>query len=128
MTKKTFLAIALLGSLFACESEKDIPADDMLLAGDCAGYNSRETVETVSKVEGLVVLTKVGEETQARIYKPDKAGSRYCACNLPASFSKDNLRIVFSAELKKTYPNEKWGCIPMVLTSISSVSGQGTSK
>ncbi|MPR32627.1 hypothetical protein [Salmonirosea aquatica] len=125
MLKRPLLAIALLGSLLACESGKDDPAADALPTDDCY-YSSRKTIDTFDKVEGIIVLTTAGSETEATIYYPVVAGTPYCACNLPASFLQDSLRVVFSAEQKEIYPNEKWKCQPIVLTSIATSPGKGT--
>lgn len=124
---KSALAITLLGSLLACTTEKEDPAADPLASGDCY-YSSRKTVTTFDKVEGLIVLTTIVGKTEATIYQPAVNGNPYCACNLPTSFLQDSLRVVFSAQQKEVYANEKWKCSPMVLTFITTDPGKGTPK
>jgi len=127
MLQKTFLTLALLGGLVGCESGKDDPAADVLSAENCY-YSSRKIINTFDQVEGVIVLTTTGTETEATISHPVSQGTPYCACNLPASFFQDSLRVRFSAQQKEVYPNEKWKCLPLILTSISPLTSKGTSE
>jgi hypothetical protein len=125
MPNKTLFIVAALAGLLGCQSRENDLIENVLPVGDCF-YDARKTIETFTRVEGVVVLTKVGSETEATIHKSTTNGMPFCACNLPSSFFQDSLRIEFSGEQKQIYPHERWKCLPLVLTSIALIPGKGS--
>lgn len=118
--KKYLLSLVLLVACVACSSDKTDPKGDTL-GTDCT-YESRKTVSTITNEKGTIKVTPSGTETWTDIYRDGDSSTPYCACNLPASFSVAGMRIVFSADVKETYANEKWRCQPIKLTSLAPES------
>lgn len=100
---------------------KEADPDANALEGSCT-YDSRKTTRTLSNVKGTVEVTPAGEETWTDIYVDGDTSTPYCACNLPLSFAEDGARVVFSADIKEIYPNEKWRCQPIKLTALQALS------
>jgi hypothetical protein len=115
--KNYFVYLALLGACLACSSADTEPKDS-LLAKEC-DYDSRKTVSTITNQKGTIRVMPAGSETWTDIYLDGTNSTPYCACNLPASFSEEGLRVTLSAEVKETYPNEKWRCQPIKLTALA---------
>lgn len=44
--------------------------------------------------------------------------ARYVPCELPISFRKNGINILFSGEVKEVYPQERWAGLPIQLTKI----------
>lgn len=122
--KKYVLCMALLGACVACSSDEP-NASQVELNADCE-YETRKTVSTITNQKGTIKVTTTGTDTWTDIYLEDGSSTPYCACNLPASFSVEGKRVVFSAEVKETYPNEKWRCQPIKLTALAP--GSATEK
>ncbi len=127
MLEKIFLTMAVLTALLGCKPRENDPVENALPGGDCF-YDARKTIETFKRAEGVIVVTKVGNETEATIHKPTTNGMPFCACNLPSSFFQDSLRVEFSGEQKEIYSNERWKCLPLILTSIAVIPGKGSSQ
>lgn len=118
--KKTLLSIALLAACLACGTKETIPTS-VYLSADCA-YESRQTVSVLTYRKGTLKVTQAGTETWTDIYLDGDAPTPYCPCNLPASFAENGKRVVFSAEVKETHPNEKWRCQPVRLTTLAPLA------
>ncbi len=112
--------MALLAACLACSTGNTDP-QSVNLPADCT-YESRKTVRTLTNEKGSIRVTPSGTDSWTDIYLDGDASTPYCACNLPASFAVDGTRIVFSAQVKETYPNEKWRCQPIKLTALSPLS------
>lgn len=118
--KNYLLFVSLLAVVSGCETKEANPDADVL-GGSCT-YDSRKTTRTLSNVKGTVNVTPAGQETWTDIYVDGDTSTPYCACNLPLSFTEDGSRILFSAEIKEIYANERWRCQPIKLTSLQAIS------
>lgn len=106
--KKILLAIILLAS--ACKNE-EVASE---LASISCDYDSRKTVEMIKNVEAIIEIT----QNFTFINHKNDDSKRYIACNLPSDI-KNGQNIVFSAEVKEIYPNERWAGTPIKLTSLT---------
>lgn len=116
--KKYLSPVVFLLACLAC-SPGDADPQSVYLSADCA-YEPRKTTSTITLAKGTVRVTPAGAQTWTDIYLDGDTSTPYCACNLPASFSTEGTRIVFSAEVKETYPTERWRCQPIKLTALFS--------
>ncbi len=120
---KKYSALLVLVACLACSTDNTDPQSTDLDA-TCA-YDSRKTVGTLVSQQGTIKVTPAGSDTWTDIYVDGNATRPYCACNLPLSFAEDGFRIVFSAEIKETYANEKWRCQPIKLTTLTPLNKPG---
>jgi hypothetical protein len=118
--KSTLLLIIMLLIGAGCSSNDASPKADEL-KGACA-YEARKTVGNLTNTQGTIKVTQTGTDTWTDIYVDEDLATRYCACNLPASYAEEGLRIRFSAQIKEIAPNEKWRCQPIKLTSLQLLS------
>ncbi|HEV7348064.1 hypothetical protein [Telluribacter sp.] len=119
---KTYITLLLvaLGTI-ACNSDE--PKDELgALAESQCTYVERKTTSVLTNEQGAVRVTTNPTATWVDIYLSDDPTTPYCPCNIPESFTKDGLRVEITAELKETYPNERWRCQPVVLKAIKILS------
>jgi|GEM_PF-1684942 hypothetical protein len=118
---KTYLtSFVILFAVLACSSDNS-PSPETELKSSC-DYDSRKTVSTLINQLGTIRLTLSGNETWVDIFVDGDSNTRYCACNLPNSYSEVGFRIQFNADVKEIYANEKWRCQPIKLTTLTAIS------
>ncbi len=97
----------------AC-SQKTLP--EFTQFGDC--HDQRETESVLKDCKGKVL--KINEDMWALV--PDNApDTRYGVCEMPAELKVDQLRVVFSGQVKKIAPYERLFATPIVITSLKVV-------
>jgi len=84
--------------------------------GTC--YNDRETTKTLENCKGKII--KVSEEVWA-IQPEGSETMRYGICQLPEELKKENLNVIFSGEIKKIAPNERFAASPFNLKELKVV-------
>jgi hypothetical protein len=78
-------------------------------------YDSRKTVEVIKNVEAVIEITP----SFTFINQKNDDSKRYVACNLSNDI-KNGQKIVFSAEIKEIFPNERWAGTPIKLTLLTT--------
>jgi hypothetical protein len=76
---------------------------------------SRKTIEMIKDVEAVIEITP----SFTFINQKNDDSKRYVACNLSNDI-KNGQKIVFSAEIKEIFPNERWAGTPIKLTSLTT--------
>jgi hypothetical protein len=111
---KTLFLIVVTAFLLFCTnacSQKTIP--EFTQFGDC--HDQRETVSVLKDCKGKVL--KINEEMWALV-PDDTPDTRYGVCEMPAELKVDQLKVVFSGQVKKIAPYERLFATPIVVTSL----------
>jgi len=107
--------------LAGCQDDTNETIAEAALSSACID-TQRKTVDVFNNEEAVVVYL---EELRIYVLSGGKMSParqlRYLSpCNLPQDFEQNNLRIVFSGELKETYEWEDIAAQPIVLTKIQA--------
>jgi hypothetical protein len=79
---------------------------------DC--YSDKKTVSQLKNVEAT--LTAIAD---VWCFVPTNDDTqRYGACNMVEYAFVEGQKVVFSADVKETHPNERWAYTPIVLTTL----------
>lgn len=104
---KIIILIVLLLQISNCQKKKSITFKNIDF-GDC--YNNRETIKVIENIKGKII--KVNDNLWA--IQPDgNETQRYGVCQFPEELKKENLNIIFSADIKKIAPNERFAASPI---------------
>ena len=102
----------LVVSLIACKSFVGKSGHDGLSTADC--YPERKTIETLINQSGTII--KVAE---TYVILSQDGNSRYLACNLPATYNKEGIKVKYALNVKEIFPNERLIATPAYLTEIN---------
>jgi len=83
--------------------------------GTC--YNDRETIKVLDNIKGKII--KVTDNLWA--IQPDEKASRLGICQIPEELKKENLLVIFSGEIKKIAPNEKFAASPFQIKELKVI-------
>lgn len=111
---RTFtLYIVLLLCANAC-SQQSFP--EYTQFGNC--HDQRETTSVLKDCKGKIF--KVNDDIWTLV--PDDApDARYGVCEMPAALKTDQLKVIFSGQVKKIMPYERLAATPMVVTKLKVV-------
>ena len=109
----TFVLISSLISGFSCRQKEELLNyhTAILDTNDC--FPQRKMVEVISNVKGEIINV-AGEW----LIQTDNKETRYVGCNIPESLKTEGIKIIFDADLKEIYPNERWIGTPAVLKKV----------
>lgn len=102
-------------SMIGCSVNKGKDGLPGLKTDDC--YKERKTVSTV--VDQEAKLSLIGETWVMILVNDDT--QRYGACNMVEYTFAEGDKVIFSADVKETMPNERWAFIPCVLKKLDQV-------
>ena len=102
----------LLVSLIACKSFVGKSGHDGFSTADC--YPERKTIETLINQSGTII--KVAE---TYVILSQDGNSRYLACNLPATYNKEGIKVKYALNVKEIFLNERLIATPAYLTEIN---------
>lgn len=103
----TVLCICFFFFSTSCKKEADELIMESKLASECT-FDERKTVSRFDNEQGTVTYWQEYDIYMIMVSQPSgntPVGSLE-PCNLPAEFKKDNLKVIFSGELKQTYSTE----------------------
>ncbi|MBK9257433.1 MAG: hypothetical protein IPM42_18370 [Saprospiraceae bacterium] len=113
-----FLFMFLLTFINCQKNTTSNPGNNViLLENDC--FPDRKTQQSVEDRTGKVIL--IGDTF---LIENQKENIRYAPCNLPDNLKTEQLTLLFSADLKEIYPNERWMGEPTVLTKVKILKSE----
>jgi hypothetical protein len=106
--QKKYLLILFIFSI-SCSSKNKIQSDSTSLKQNC--YQDREVNSRIEREIGKI-------EFMLDAFFISTENSRYQPCEMPDSFQKEGLVIIFSGETRKPLPNERRAGTPIHLEQI----------
>ena len=109
-----FISFLILLNVIGCSIKGEFGHDGLATA-DC--MPERKSQESITKQSGSIILV-----AEHHVLLTQDGNQRYMACNLPASYKKEGLKVSFSITSKEIFPNERHIATPGVLTEIKQIN------
>jgi hypothetical protein len=105
----TFVLISWMILVFSCRQKKELLNYQTVIIDTDDCFPQRKMVEVIANVKGEII-NLAGEW----LIQSGSGEPRFFVCNIPEALKTEGFKLIFDAEVKEIYPNERWIGTPAV--------------